>query len=303
MPQSLSTQQLKDAGIQTVNSAQLFPTQHKAGNIGLPMLVVENPLGRSVIALQGAHVMLFQPAGQAEMLWVSPQSSIETGVPIRGGIPLCLPWFGPGPDGKTLHGFARIKEWEVTSIEQLASGATRLLMELTGGADTSEMWPHAFAFRMEIEVGTELKLSINVENRDPSPVPLAFAFHTYFATPDVANARVSGFEGTTYIDGTDNMARKTQNGEITFTGFTQRFYMDVPVKQTIMTGINNVQIESETKCSVVWNAWDNDVNIPDMGAGNHIGYLCVERGDVMDHAMTLPPGGKYQARMTLSYIR
>ena len=297
----LNTQQLQAVGIQTVNSTQLFPAQHKAGDAGLPMLVIENSLGRAVVALQGAHVMLFQPAGQAEMLWVSPQSAIETGVPIRGGIPLCLPWFGPGPDGKTLHGFARIKEWAVVSVEQLASGATQLFMELAGDASTSTMWPHAFVFRMGIEVGSELKLSVAVENRGADPAPLAFAFHTYFATPDVAKARVSGFEGTTYIDGTDNMTRKIQNGEVTFTGFTQRFYLDVPEKQTILTGANSVKIESKMKCAVVWNAWDNDVNVPDMGAGNHVGYLCVERGDILDYAMTLPPGGQYQAWMTLAY--
>lgn len=98
---------------------QLYPTLHQLADAGLPMLVIENALGKTVVALQGAHVMSFQPAGQPEMLWISPKTLLLDGTPIRGGIPLCLPWFGPGLDGKTMHGFARIKEWTVVVAERL----------------------------------------------------------------------------------------------------------------------------------------------------------------------------------------
>ncbi len=300
MPIQLDAQQLRAAGIQTSSSLQLYPSHHNAGDAGLPMLVIENPLCRAVVALQGAHVMAFQPAGQPEMFWVSPKTALQDGTAIRGGIPLCLPWFGPAPDGKMVHGFSRLKEWNLVAAERLADGATRLAMELAGDASTSAYWPHAFAFRMEIEAGATLKLGMTVENRGTDAAPLTFAFHTYFATPDVAKARVAGLDGITYIDRSDE-ARKMQNGDVTINGFTDRIYLDVPAKQTVLTGASSAHIESATKCSVVWNAWNNDANIVDMGAGNHVGYLCVERGDVSDHARTLPPGGKYQAWMTLGY--
>lgn len=296
----MNEQQLLAAGIQTVNSTQLYPAHHQSGEAGLPMLIVENPLGRTVVALQGAHVMAFQPAGQREMLWVSPKTPLREDTPIRGGIPLCLPWFAHGPDGKTMHGFARVKDWTVTAVERLESGATRLTMELSGDAATNALWPHAFYFRLEIEAGRTLKMAMTVENRGADAAPLAFAFHTYFAVPDVAKARVSGLDGTTYIDKMDNFARKPQAGEVTITSVTDRIYLDVPTRQTITTGAGEIAIESESKCAVVWNAWSNDKNIPDLGEGNHVGYLCVERGDVADHAVTLPPGGTYKASMTLS---
>ena len=296
----MNEQQLLSAGIRRVNSTQLFPTQHQAGDPGLPMLLVENPLGRTVIALQGAHVMSFQPAGKSEMLWVSPRTLLQENTPIRGGIPLCLPWFGPGPDGKTMHGFARTQEWNVVVAERLESGATRLVMELIGNAETSALWPHAFAFRLEIEAGQALKLVMNVENRGTDAAPLAFAFHTYFAVPDVAKARVSGLESAQYIDKMDNFARKTQSGEVTINAVTDRIYLDVLARQTLLAGADSIHIESAAKCAVVWNAWSNDKNIPDLGEGNHVGYLCVERGEVADHAVTLPPGGAYRAWMTLS---
>lgn len=296
----MNEQQLLAAGIQTVNSTQLYPAHHQPGEAGLPMLIVENPLGRTVVALQGAHVMAFQPAGQREMLWVSPKTVLREDTPIRGGIPLCLPWFGPGPDGKAMHGFARVKNWTVTAAERLASGATRLTMELSGDAATNALWPHAFYFRLEIEAGRTLKMAMTVENRGADAAPLAFAFHTYFAVPDVAKARVSGLDGTTYIDKMDNFARKPQAGEVTITSVTDRIYLDVPTRQTITTGAGEIAIESASTCAVVWNAWNNDKNIPDLGEGNHVGYLCVERGDVADRAVTLPPGGTYRAAMTLS---
>ena len=296
----MNQQQLLPAGIQIVNSTRLFPAQHQPGDTGLPMLVVENPLCRAIIALQGAHVMAFQPAGQNEMLWVSPKTLLQEGTPIRGGIPLCLPWFGPGPDGKSMHGFARVMEWKVTTAERMKDGATRLVMELSGDAATNALWPHAFAFRLEIEAGNALKMVMNVENTGADTAPLAFAFHTYFAVPDVAKARVSGLEGTTYIDKMDNFTRKPQNGDVTISDVTDRIYLNVPDRQTISTGIGSIDIESRSKCAVVWNAWSNDKNIPDLGEGNHVGYLCVERGDVADHAVTLAPGGSYSAWMTLS---
>jgi D-hexose-6-phosphate mutarotase len=235
------------------------------------------------------------------MLWISPLCVLEAGRPIRGGIPLCLPWFGPGPDGKTLHGFARTMAWSLVGAQIIESGATHLTLELAGDAATSEMWPHAFSFRLEVLVGSELKLTLSAQNRSADAAPLAFAFHTYFAVPDVAKVRVAGLEGTTFIDKMDNFARKPQDGEVTISAVTDRIYLDVPARQTVISTEGSVSIESETRCSVVWNAWTNDKNIFDLGEGNHVGYICVERGDFADRAVTLPPGGKYQASMTLAY--
>jgi D-hexose-6-phosphate mutarotase len=298
---SLSDPRVKAAGISIVDSTELYPDLHLTGNPALPMLVVDNALGRAVIALQGAHVMAFRAAGQREMLWVSPKCVLEAGKPIRGGIPLCLPWFGPGPDGKTLHGFARTMPWSLVAAEKLSSGATRLALELTGDASTSAMWPHAFAFRLEVVVGSELQISIAAENRGTDAAPFAFAFHTYFAVPDVAQARVAGLAGTTLIDKMDNFARKQQQGEVTIAAVTDRIFLDVARQQTVESSAGSVRIESDSRCALVWNAWTNDKNMFDLGEGNHVGYICVERGDFADFAVTLTPGGKYATSMTLSY--
>ena len=120
-------------GVTQIQSTQLYPSQHQPGDAGLPMLLVENRQARAVIALQGAHVMSFQPKGQREMLWISPKTLFESGKPIRGGIPLCLPWFGPHSEDKTwLHGFARTRQWTLVGSNTLADGATRLVLDTRG---------------------------------------------------------------------------------------------------------------------------------------------------------------------------
>lgn len=284
------------------SSTALYPALHADGDAGLPMLVIDNDLARAVIALQGAHLMSFQPKGQDEMLWVSPKCVLETGKPIRGGIPLCLPWFSLGPDGKSMHGFARTTAWSLASAEALENGATRLVFELAGDASTNALWPHAFVFRLEVTIGQELQLVLSARNMDEKPAPFAFAFHTYFAVPNVANASIGGLEGCTFIDKMDNATRKTQAGRIEINAVTDRIYLDVPAKQEIDSGNRRIRIESAARCAVVWNAWTNDKNIVDLGEGNHVGYLCVERCDVADYAVTLPAGGEYRMQMTLSCL-
>lgn len=299
--QSIFEELSHTAGIKPVNSAELYPARHPAGGVGLPLLVVENKLGRATIALQGAHLMSFQPSGKREMLWVSPQSSFEAGKPIRGGIPLCLPWFGPGAEGSPQHGFGRIMEWSLVAVEVCIDGSTRVVLELAGDASVCAAWPHAFCFRLEVIVGTSLRLALRAENRSATAAPFAFAFHTYFAVPNVADARVAGLEGATFIDKTDNSARKVQQGEIAITALTDRIYLNVPATQMLKIATGNVKIESDAKSAVVWNCWTNDKNVADIGEGNHAGYICVERCDVADHEVTIPAGGRYQTSMTLSY--
>ena len=97
------------------------------------------------------------------------------------------------------------------------------------------------------------------------------------------------------------MDRKVQHGEVTITAMTDRIYLDVPAVQTLKIATGDVKIESDAKCAVVWNCWNNDKNMADIGEGNHVGYLCVERCDVSERAVTLTAGGEYKVSMTLSY--
>ena len=287
-------------GVTLTTTADLYPQLHTAGEAGLPVLLVENAHGRAVIALQGAHVLAFRPMDQREMLWLSPRCKLQPDTAIRGGIPLCLPWFGAGPDGKSAHGFVRTANWTLANAAITPAGATRVTLELAGDASTSGLWPHAFVFQLEFLVAETLTIRLSATNRSAETAPFAFAVHTYFAVPDGAQARVSGREDTDYIDKMDGGARKRQAGEVTIGAATDRIHLDVPARQTIESADGRIVIESDAGCAIVWNAWDNDRNIADMGEGNHVGYLCVERGEVAERALTIPAGETCHSWMTLS---
>ena len=287
------------AGLRIAGSRELYPAVHGEGENGLPMLVVENKLGRAVIALMGAHLMSFQPTGKQDLFWISPKTALKPGVPIRGGIPLCLPWFGANPAGGPPHGFARIEEWALVDAEALPDGRSRVVLELSNDQTVHPQWPYHYRFLLSATVGSELELELSVENKSDKEAPLAFAWHTYFAVEDVAKAEVKGLEGVTYIDKMDNFTKKKQQGAVKLDGVTDRIYLDVPKIQTVEAGKATYSITSEASCSVVWNAWTNDKNIADIGEGNHKRYLCVERGDVAERALLLEPGMIYTTRMTL----
>ena len=287
-----------DHGVRLCQSKDLFP--HFDGS--LPVLVIENALSKTVVALQGAHVLSFVPAGGRDMLWQSPKTIMVKGQPVRGGIPLCLPWFGPHADGHPLHGFARLLPWAVDDLEILGDGATRVVLTLADSEATRAMWPHAFSFALEIVAGKDLKLTLTARNASGGDARFEFAFHTYFNVGDVYRTAVIGLEGCTFEDREDKSARKPQEGALGITGTTTKLYFSTPAVQRIESPAGKYRIESDSKCRMVWNAGDNDRNVPDMGAGNHKGYLCVEPADATEGAVVIPEGKAYTTTMTLSVV-
>ena len=296
----LSEDETRQAGLSLVDSRERYPTRHETNEAGIPLLTIENPLGKACISLQGAQVLSFEPTGGRDWLWLSPRATFRRGKPIRGGIPLCLPWFGPGPDGQTMHGFARTSDWSLVETEVLPDRSTRVALELAGGPGFNDLWPHAFHFRLDVIVGTRLRLVLTIANRDHSPAPLAFAFHSYFDIPDITEVRIAGLEGLTYIDKFDAFARKPQHGELSITGKTDRIYLDAPECQTLTSQAGTLLIQSDARDAVVWNPWEKDADFADIGADNHRSFVCVECGNMADHALVLAQEQQHQVAMTLS---
>ncbi len=283
-------------GVKFCSSEEIYPSFKES----LPLLIVENKQAKLVMALNGAHVISFVASGKPDMLWLSPQSRMAEGAPVRGGIPLCLPWFGPHPAGYPQHGFARITNWQVKDVTQTDAGATKIVLGLSDTAANREMWPHAFEFCFEVIVGTQLRLSLSVRNLGKESARLEFAFHTYFNVGNVEETIVEGLEDCLYIDREDGQTRKRQDGKVEIKDVIQNLYVDVPIYQLIESPAGKYKIEGSSRCSLVWNAGHNDKNIADMGAGNHRGYLCVERLDAVDWARNLASGESYNTTMILS---
>ncbi|WP_410497831.1 D-hexose-6-phosphate mutarotase [Chitinibacter sp. S2-10] len=269
---------------------------------GLPVVVVENALGTAVLALQGCHLLSFVPANGADLLWLSPLAAFTPGKAIRGGIPLCLPWFGAHPAGLPSHGFARISNWLLESASNQADGSTLLTLSLSHTPETLKLWPHEFRFEMQIEVGNTLKLTLNVDNLSDTPAPFTYAFHTYFAVEDYTLTPIQGLEDVTYINTLGEVRREQQVGTLQLTGATDRVYLDVPEVQTIVEQQRQIKISSQAKSAVVWNPGDHAAKIADVGE-HHRQFVCVERGDVFDNALTIEPKSRFSSTMILSEAR
>ncbi|GGP18461.1 D-hexose-6-phosphate mutarotase [Silvimonas iriomotensis] len=271
---------------------------------GLDLLTVENAGGQATIALQGAHVVSFTPRGGEDVMWISPNAQFAAGEAIRGGIPLCLPWFGPHPqdEDKPKHGFARNEIWTLVEASQPAADVTRVTLELRDNDATRALWPHAFVYRLAISVGKALHLDLAIEHKGNAPQLHSLALHTYFNVGKVTDAVITGLAGTTFIDTIPkDKPRHKQEGDVQLVGPTDRVYVDVPRTQHIKTPARSIKIDSaDTHCAIVWNAWTNADKIADIGPGNYVGYLCVERGDAWEFSPTLQPGQVHHATMTLS---
>ncbi|WP_432719808.1 D-hexose-6-phosphate mutarotase [Jeongeupia wiesaeckerbachi] len=284
------------AGVSIISSSSVY-----GGEAGLPLLSVANAQGKALIALQGAHLVSFVPAGGEDLLWLSPKAVFTEGKAIRGGIPLCLPWFGGHPGGKPAHGFARVSNWRVDAAEQLADGAIRVVLVLEPNALSNTLWGDDFRAELAVTVGSALTLALSFTHRGAAPVTFSQAFHTYFAVGDVRQARIDGLDGTTFINTVGGAnTRHPQAGTLQLGDATDRVYVNVPAEQTITTASQTIRIVSDTQSAVIWNPWaESAAKMADVG-DDWAGFVCVERGDVFDNVVELAPAATYRATMTLS---
>ena len=170
-----------------------------AGEGGLSRLRVDGPTGTAEIYLQGAHVTRWQPTGHEPVLWMSAASNFAEVTPIRGGVPVCFPWFGVNPAGPQ-HGWARISEWTLLSAADDGTDV-RLVFRLTDSDETrASAWKHRFEARYEVVVGARLQLSLSVTNLSDDDITFEEALHTYFALSDVRNTSITGLRGLTFSD-------------------------------------------------------------------------------------------------------
>lgn len=279
------------------DSQTLYPSHP---GTGIPLLSVKTPLCEAVIALNGAQLMSFRPTGGDELLWVSPNCKFSSDSSLRGGIPLCLPWFGPHPtdSNRPNHGFARTAQWQLTTVEQTEDGNCTLTLNYQHQAD--DRFEHDFNAELTLQLGTEPSLSLALTNQSDQPFDASWVMHTYFAIDDIANVEVLGLDGHDYSDKVAGGKIFTQQGTVTFDGEVDRVYTDIQAPVTI-AGARQIRVSGDNCPSVVvWNTGSElAAKVDDIGADNHTGYVCVERGACLSDIWQLAPGITRQARMTL----
>lgn len=278
---------------------------------GLVFAEIDNAGGRASVCLQGAHVVTWRPKAAAEpVIWVSPQAKFAPGKSIRGGAPICWPWFGPhaSESGFPGHGFARTVPWQVARSEALADGRTRLGLTLLQNEQTRAQWPKATRLDLVVTVGATLELALTTTNLDTEPVEIGEALHTYFQIGDIGNIRLHGLENTVYVDKTAGGARKTQAGAVTCAGEVDRVYLDTEAECVIEDPDLKRRIrigKTGSRSTVVWTPWTEKAEkMGDFGPGraNQGGWremICVESGNALDNVVHLAPGAAHT--MSVSY--
>lgn len=182
----------------------------------LPAIVVDHPQVRAAIALQGAHLVSWQPKGEAPVLWLSENTAFAEHVAIRGGIPICFPWFGPY--AQPSHGFARVLPWEFTSYSEDDQGV-ELAFTLRDSAQTRASWPHEFTLIARFKLGK----TCHIELEAHGDYSMTSALHTYFQIGDISKISVSGL-GERFIDKVNQGQESQQQGDLVFTGRADRIY-------------------------------------------------------------------------------
>jgi D-hexose-6-phosphate mutarotase len=281
------------------------PVLTSPGRGDLPRLTVSNPAAESEIYLAGAHVTSWAPRGHRPVLWMSENSAFALGLPLRGGVPLCFPWFGPHPsDVAPMHGFARISEW--TLLEVVDHGTTtQAVFGLEDTEDTrGSVWPHPFRARYTVSVGAELTLSLTVTNTSQSPLTYAESFHTYFAVSDIRTVVLRGLEGVSFVDRLAGSQTVAPSGEeLRFESETERMYID-PGTITLddPAAKRRLRVTAHGAAhAIVWNPWiDKAAAMADFGDDEWITMVCIETANVLDAAVTLDPGQSHTMAVTIA---
>jgi glucose-6-phosphate 1-epimerase len=286
-----------EAKIAELNQRFAIPdvAQIAAGKGGLPRIEIETATASAEIYLHGAQVTGWRPAGTSEVLFLSEKSHWEAGRAIRGGIPVCFPWFRAKRDNPKAptHGFVRTKEWNLESIRQEKDGSVCALLSTASDEATRLWWPFDFRLEHRITVGTQLKLELTMKNSGRSGLQFEEALHTYFRVRDVEQARVRGLDGIAYLDNLDGNRRKVQAGELQISAQTDDAFVDAsgPVEiedQALRRRLRTSKWTSHS--TIVWNPWrDGASSLEDLGPEEWRQMLCVEGGNILSSAVQLEP--------------
>jgi len=269
----------------------------------LPMLEISTPWSLAEVYLHGAHVTRFKKKEEPPLLFLSHCSRFAAGEPIRGGVPVIFPWFGPR-EGLRQHGFARVLTWELKEFAPAADGSVSVRFRLPDCPEASAFPP--FTADYIVTVNQALTLQLIVTNRS-TDAELTFenCLHSYFEVGDVTAISIRGLQGLTYLDTVGGAVEKTETGEVVrIASEVDRVYRNStgPIEIVDPRLGRTIRVEKRGSAStVVWNPWiAKSRQMPDFGDEEYEQMICVESGNVASNSITLPPGGSSTLMVKLS---
>ncbi|MCY2982424.1 MAG: D-hexose-6-phosphate mutarotase [Planctomycetota bacterium] len=267
---------------------------------GLISVVIQTAVCTGELFLQGAHITSWRPVGHEPVLWLSQKSNYEKGKPIRGGVPICFPWFGPNANDPTLpaHGFARLQDWQIVDAQHKDGDAIELLLETT---------IDPFRLIFQVEFGAELKMTLKTQLPQSAKSSQSYedALHTYFSVSDVRTISIRGLEPVSFMDKVDHAQLKSATHcPILIESETDRVYVDT-LSDCVIEDAQGERAIRVTKLgsasTVVWNPWiDKSKRMSDFGDSEWPSMVCIETANVGDSRIRLSPGESHSTTAVIS---
>jgi glucose-6-phosphate 1-epimerase len=271
----------------------------------LVFVTVSNKLGDADICLYGGQVTSFRPRSSMDLLWMSPESFFEEGKAIRGGIPVCFPWFGPhktDPE-KPQHGFARLMYWDVVRTATKPSGETVVKLQLNSSEETKERWPYDFCAELTITVGLSLVVSLNVTNTSDEPFEYGCALHTYYGLSAIENLSIGGLQGKSYFNQLTGEYGIQEEELLQIHEPLTRHYLNTESQVIIEDHVFNRRIRAEksgSKVTTVWNPGEDAcARIDDLPEDAYETFVCVEATNAFEYQISLAPGESHETSVII----
>ena len=271
------------------------------GNGGIPRVQITSSRCEAEMYLHGAHVTSWKPAGSDEVLFLSAKSQWTDGQAIRGGIPICFPWFRAKANDPQApaHGFVRTKAWQLESILE-EDDAVVVSMVTESDEHTRRWWPGDFRLVHRATFGSQLELELVCANTGTTPLRFEEALHTYNHVADVQHVRVLGLDTVRFLDNTDSNKEKVQRGDLAISSQTDSAYLNTSVTVELSDPKMRRRIrlaKANSLTTVVWNPWREKASeMRDLGEDQWTNFLCIEASNILDTAVDLAPGQEH--RMT-----
>jgi len=278
---------------------------HKQFDNGFRYIEIENKYAEAKIALQGAHLFHYKEKDQSSLLWLSKAAYFEEGKAIRGGIPVCFPWFGKNKDNSGLpqHGFARTQFWSIILEEEKCDGTTHIRLQLKPNAYTLAQWDYLFDVNLDITIGQLLSIALSVTNADTKPFEMSTALHTYFSVSDIDTVSIKGLDGRVYYDALDEK-NYIQKGDVLIHEEVDRVYSHPSEMITLLDGDARVKLHQEGSNSlVVWNPWiEKSKQMNDMTEDGYRSMICLETSNAREDSKVLKPNESHVLKAIMQRV-
>lgn len=258
---------------------------------GLDYVEVNTALCQARIFLQGAQIDYFQPLGKPPLLWVSSADDYQPGNGIRGGVPVCWPWFGMSSEANfPQHGFARTRIWALESVE-MRNQLVDLRFSLKISEQDKIYWPHNTEVSVLFTLGDTLSISLVNTNSSDETVTLTQALHSYFPIEDIHQLKASGFSGSKYIEFAQGPYPQNTD-EVLFDRETDRVYTDLGPVQLLHTPQGTIEVSREnSQSAVLWNPWiEKSQRLGRFNPEDYLTMVCLEAANVLEDKVVLAPG-------------